>query len=77
MGCIWFDVCWCYVAVWLWWCGIGMQAEALLKPKTLLSRVCMLNLTHRFQRNVDILCGSQVLVVWFLTYVNYTTNVKI
>jgi len=21
MGCIWFDVCWCYVAVWLWWCG--------------------------------------------------------
>ena len=29
MGCIWFDVCWCYVAVWLWWCGIRMQAEAL------------------------------------------------
>ena len=19
---LWFDVCWCYVAVWLWWCGI-------------------------------------------------------
>ena len=30
MGCIWFDVCWCYVAVWLWWCGSHMQAEALL-----------------------------------------------
>ena len=30
MGCIWFDVCWCYVAVWLWWCGIRMQAEALV-----------------------------------------------
>jgi len=29
MGCIWFDVCWCYVAVWQWWCGIRMQAEAL------------------------------------------------
>jgi len=29
MGCILFDVCWCYVAVWLWWCGIRMQAEAL------------------------------------------------
>ena len=29
MGCIWFDVCWCYVVVWLWWCGIRMQAEAL------------------------------------------------
>jgi len=32
MGCIWFDVCWCYVAVWVWWCGIRMQAEALLQP---------------------------------------------
>jgi len=29
---IWFDVCWCYVAVWLWWCGIRMQAEALVPP---------------------------------------------
>ena len=25
---IWFDVCWCYVVVWLWWCGIRMQASA-------------------------------------------------
>jgi len=25
---IWFDVCWCYLVVWLWWCGIRMQAEA-------------------------------------------------
>jgi len=25
-----FDVCWCYVVVWLWWCGIRMQAEALV-----------------------------------------------
>jgi len=33
MGCIWFDVC-CYVAVWLWWCGIGMQAEAHIEPDT-------------------------------------------
>ena len=32
MGCIaWFDVFWCYVVVWLGWCGIRMQAEALLK----------------------------------------------
>jgi len=22
---IWFDVCLCYVVVWLWWCGIRMQ----------------------------------------------------
>ena len=26
----WFDVCWCYVVVWLGWCCIRMQAEALL-----------------------------------------------
>jgi len=25
---LWFDVCWCYVVVWLGWCGIRMQAEA-------------------------------------------------
>ena len=25
---IWFDVCWSYVVVWLWWCGIRMQVEA-------------------------------------------------
>ena len=24
------DVCWCYVVVWLEWCGIRMQAEALV-----------------------------------------------
>ena len=27
---IWFNVCWSYVVVWLWWCGIRMQAEALV-----------------------------------------------
>ena len=27
---LWFDVCWCYVVVWLWWCGIRRQAEALV-----------------------------------------------
>jgi len=26
---LWFDVCWCYVVVWLRWCGICMQAEAV------------------------------------------------
>ena len=26
---LWFDVCWCFV-VWLWWCGIRMQVEALV-----------------------------------------------
>jgi len=27
---IWFDVCWCYIVVWLWRCGICMQAKALV-----------------------------------------------
>jgi len=27
---LWFDVCWCYVVVWLGWCGIRMQVEALV-----------------------------------------------
>ena len=27
---LWFDVCWCYVVVWLWWCGIRTQGEALM-----------------------------------------------
>jgi len=27
---LWFDVCCCYVVVWLWWCGIRMQVEALV-----------------------------------------------
>jgi len=28
---LWFDVCWCYFVFWLGWCGIRMQAEALLQ----------------------------------------------
>ena len=31
---LWFDVCWCYVVVWLWLCGIRMQAEALQNNTT-------------------------------------------
>ena len=27
---IWFDVCRCYIVVWLWSCGIRMQVEALV-----------------------------------------------
>jgi len=29
---LWYDACWCYVVVWLGWCGIRMQSEALLQP---------------------------------------------
>jgi len=28
---LWFDVCWCYVVIWLGWCGIRMQAEACIR----------------------------------------------
>jgi len=34
MGCIWFGVCWRSVLVWLCWCGICMQSEALLHTDT-------------------------------------------
>jgi len=29
---LWFDVCWRYDVVRLGWCGILMQAEAVLQP---------------------------------------------
>jgi len=28
---LWFDMCWCYVVVWLWWCGIRMQVLACIR----------------------------------------------
>jgi len=28
----WFDVCWCYVVVWLGWCGIRMQPNHNVTP---------------------------------------------
>ena len=40
---LWFDVCWSYVVLWLWWCGICMQAEAsrkLLRMDVLTSETC-------------------------------------
>ena len=36
---IWFDVCWSYVVVWLWWCGIHMQVEALALYKEIIKQV--------------------------------------
>ena len=29
---LWFDVCWCYDVVRLGWCGILIQAVAVLQP---------------------------------------------
>ena len=31
---LWFDACSCYVVVWLGWCGIRMQVEALVLQHT-------------------------------------------
>jgi len=31
---LWFHVCWCYVVVWLGWCGIWMQTAACLHTAT-------------------------------------------
>jgi hypothetical protein len=28
---LWYDACWCYVVAWLWWCGMRVEAEALLE----------------------------------------------
>ena len=28
---LWFDVCWCYVVVWLGWCGILKQASTCIR----------------------------------------------
>ena len=38
---LWFDVCWRYGVVWLGWCGIHMQAEALV-PQPLFFRSLLL-----------------------------------
>ena len=39
---IWFNVCWCYVVVWLWWCGIRMKAEAVVPQPDLVRFVLVL-----------------------------------
>ena len=40
----WFDVCCCYVVVWLWWCGIRMHAQQisrkLFRMDVLTSETC-------------------------------------
>ena len=39
---LWYDACWCYVVVWLWWCGIRMQWYSC----TSLPPVCTCFSTH-------------------------------
>jgi len=43
---LWFDVCWCYVAVWLWWCGIRMQSFSLHTSN-------QINTTHEITQQIS------------------------
>ena len=47
----WIDVCWCYVVVWLGWCGIRMQAEAVLQPASNQSNTTH-EITHQINRKL-------------------------
>jgi len=42
---LWFDVCWCYVVVWLGWCGIRMQAEVCIRNQN--------NTTHEITQQIS------------------------
>ena len=44
---IWFDVYWCYVVVWLWWCGIRMQVEPAYGYRTTPAKPQHNTNTHR------------------------------
>ena len=46
----WFDVCWCYVVVWLGWCGIRMQAEALVQHQHTSNQS---NTTHEITQQIS------------------------
>ena len=56
---LWFDVCWCYVVVWLWWCGIRMQAKALHNLNTLflnILKLCRFKLRNLNLRKAEVVC---------------------
>ena len=47
---LWFDVCWCYVVVWLGYCGIRMQAEALVQHQHTSNQS---NTTHQITQQIS------------------------
>ena len=52
-----YDVCWCYVMVWLGWCGIWMQVETLvLQPASSDIKMVSLYSTIKFPMFVDMSC---------------------
>jgi len=59
-------VCWCYVVVWLWWCGIRMQAEVVLPQELATYLLSYFMDCIALVRCVLVLrCGLAV-VVWYL-----------
>ena len=57
---LWFDVCWCYVVVWLGWCGIRMQAEALVPQH-------VSDVNTSILKSLRLICWviSWVVLLWF------------
>jgi len=56
---IWFDVCWSYVVVWLWWCGIRMQAEALVPQPASISTCIIYTNVILFKKCIFNICKSK------------------
>ena len=49
----WFDVCCCYVVVWLWWCDIRVQAEALVPQPAQQHTSNHNNTTHEITQQIS------------------------
>jgi len=62
---LWYDVCWCYVVVWLGWCGIRMQAEACIVT-CFLFHYLMLNM---FRMLIHPSSGTLRLICWVISWV--------
>ena len=65
---LWFDMCWCYVVVWLWWCGICMQAEALMVSDVTCFIISLFNAQHASDVNTSILRNLR-LICWVISWV--------
>ena len=57
---LWFDVCWCYVVVWLGWCGIRMRASCFI--------ISLFNAQHVSDVNTSIFRSLQI-ICWVISWV--------
>ena len=62
----WYDAVWCYVVVWLGWCGIRMQAEAEADVSCFI--ISLFNAQHVSDVNTSIL-RSLRLICWVISCV--------